>query len=399
MAAKLSRNVKALGWVSFLCDVQSETILPLLPLFITQVLGLNRAYLGLIEGIADSASSLLKVVSGWYSDKVRRRKRPTAAGYILSTLSKPLLAFSTAGGHVLGIRLADRVGKGIRTAPRDALIAESASTGTLGRAFGFHRMMDTFGAVVGTLIAYMALNFLSGGMGHRMRLAFLLSAVFGVAAVAVLFIFVREAAPPRPAVEEAGDAPISGKRRGRLAAFVSVNTLFYLGMFSYAFFLLRAQSLGLAVGTIPLIYLLYNVVYALASLPMGRLADSLGTKPVILLAYASYAILCFGFAFASAAWHAWALFCLYGIHSATVNPASRALVAGLSEARTRATALGVYHTSVGLTALPASLIAGVLWDKYGAPAPFLLAGLIALIASAAMLGLPLGKKEAGSSKE
>ena len=397
MAARLSRNVKALGWVSFLCDVQSETILPLLPLFITHVLGLNRAYLGLIEGIADSASSLLKVVSGWYSDKIRLRKRPTAAGYILSTLSKPLLAFSTAGGHVLGIRLADRVGKGIRTAPRDALIAESASTGTLGRAFGFHRMMDTFGAVVGTLIAYMALNFLSGGMGYRMRLAFLLSAVFGVAAVAVLFIFVREVAPPSPAVEKVGDPPISGKRRGRLAAFVSVNTLFYLGMFSYAFFLLRAQSLGLAVGTIPLIYLLYNVVYALASFPMGRLADSIGAKPVILLAYASYAILCFGFAFASAAWHAWALFCLYGIHSATVNPASRALVAGLSEARTRATALGVYHASVGLAALPASLIAGVLWDKYGAPAPFLLAGLLALIASAAMLALPLGKKEAGSS--
>jgi len=168
--------------------------------------------------------------------------------------------------------------------------------------------------------------------------------------------------------------------------------LFYLGMFSYAFFLLRAQSLGLAATSIPLIYLLYNVVYASVSLPMGRLADSIGPKPVILLAYSSYAALCFGFVFASTAWQAWALFCLYGIHSATVNPASRALVAGLSEIRSRGTALGAYHTSVGLAALPASLVAGILWDKYGAQAPFLLAGLLALIASAVMLALRLERE-------
>jgi len=372
VAAKLNRNVKALGWVSFLCDVQSEAILPLLPLFITQVLGLNRAFLGLIEGVAESASSLLKVASGWYSDRIRRRKRITAAGYILSTVSKPLLALSMTGGHVLGIRLVDRIGKGIRTAPRDALIAESAEADTLGRAFGFHRMMDTFGAVVGTLIAYGALNFL---------------------AVAVILVFVREPARQTRSEEADTSTPYSNGGRGRLAAFIGVNTLFYLGMFSYAFFLLRAQSLGLAATSIPLIYLLYNVVYASVSLPMGRLADSIGPKPVILLAYSSYAALCFGFVFASAAWQAWALFCLYGIHSATVNPASRALVAGLSEMRSRGTALGAYHTSIGIAALPASLVAGILWDKYGAQAPFHLAGLLALIASAVMLTLPLGRKE------
>jgi len=393
VAAKLNRNVKALGWVSFLCDVQSEAILPLLPLFITQVLGLNRAFLGLIEGVAESASSLLKVASGWYSDRIRRRKRITAAGYILSTVSKPLLALSMTGGHVLGIRLVDRIGKGIRTAPRDALIAESAEADTLGRAFGFHRMMDTFGAVVGTLIAYGALNFLSGEQGYRMRAAFLASAVFGVGAVAVILVFVREPARQTRSEEADTSTPYSTGGRGRLAAFIGVNTVFYLGMFSYAFFLLRAQSLGLAATSIPLIYLLYNVVYASVSLPMGRLADSIGPKPVILLAYSSYAALCFGFVFASTAWQAWALFCLYGIHSATVNPASRALVAGLSEIRSRGTALGAYHTSIGLAALPASLAAGILWDKYGAQAPFLLAGLLALIAFAAMLALPLGRKE------
>lgn len=397
MPRKLSRNVKALGWVSFLCDVQSETILPLLPLFITQSLGLNRTFLGLIEGVAESTSSLLKVASGWYSDKIRRRKRPTAAGYILSTISKPLLAFSTAGAHVLGIRFADRVGKGIRTAPRDALIVESASMRTLGRAFGFHRMMDTFGAVVGTLIAYAALNFLRGSEEHRMRTAFLLSAVFGAAAVAVLLAFVRETAPPEHGIEEESDGPRPKGRRGRLALFICVNTLFYLGMFSYAFFLLRARSLGLAAANIPLIYLLYNVIYALVSFQMGKLADLVGPKPVILLAYSSYAAVCSGFAFASTAWHAWALFCLYGLHSATVNPASRALVASLSETRSRGTALGVYHTSVGLAALPASLIAGVLWDRYGAHVPFLIAGVLAVIASAAMLPLRLERDLPASS--
>jgi MFS family permease len=395
VAVKLNRNVKALGWVSFLTDVHSEAILPLLPLFITQVLGLNRAFLGLIEGVADSAASLLKVASGWYSDKVSHRKRPVAAGYILSAAVKPLLAFSGAGAHVLGIRLLDRAGKGIRTAPRDALIADSVSPISLGRAFGFHRMMDTFGAVVGTLLAYIMLNTLGGSEGHRIRVIFLLSTVFGVMAVAVLLAFVREPEPAAHVAFSETDISRHGARRRRLAAFVGVNTVFYLGMFSYAFFLLRAQSLGVGATTVPLIYLFYNVVYALASLPMGRLSDSIGRKPVILLAYFSYAVLCLGFAFAWRTWQAWALFALYGIHSATANPASRALVAGLSEARSRATALGIYNTSVGLAVLPASLIAGILWDRYGAAVPFLVAGLLALLASAAMLSLSLDDREDG----
>lgn len=393
MADRLSRNVKALGWVSFLTDIHSEAILPLLPLFITQVLGLNRAFLGLIEGVANSAASLLKVASGWYSDRIRRRKSPTVTGYMLSTAVKPLLAFSTAGTHVLGIRFLERVGKGIRTAPRDALIADSTPINSLGRSFGFHRMMDTLGAVMGTLLAYILLNTLSGSEGYRIRTIFLVSTIFGVAAVAVLLMYVREpAAPVRSASAEAS-IPHTDPGHRQLAVFLGINTLFHLAMFSYAFFLLRAQSLGVTTMTIPLIYLFYNIIYALTSLPMGRLSDSIGRKPVILLAYSSYAVLCLGFAFASHAWQAWALFGLYGIHSATVNPASRALVAGLSRAHTRGTMLGMYHTSVGLAALPASLVAGVLWDKYGAPVPFLTAGLLALAASIAMLALPLGKKE------
>ncbi|RJP64715.1 MAG: MFS transporter [Candidatus Abyssobacteria bacterium SURF_17] len=386
--SKLSSNVRALGWVSLLSDVHSETILPLLPLFVTQVLGLNKSFLGLIEGVADSTASLLKVVSGWYSDRIRHRKKPTAAGYILSTVTKPLLALSATGFHVLAIRFVDRVGKGIRTAPRDALIADSASTGSLGRAYGFHRMMDTLGAVAGTLLAYVMFRMLGGSEGDRMRIIFLIATVFGIAAVVILLTRVRE--PEQPiTVDIETDDPGSDSRQKRLAAFVGVNAIFHLGMFSYAFFLLRAQSIGLHSTNIPLIYLLYNIVYAVTSLPLGRLSDAIGRKPLILLAYCSYAVLCLGLAFAAHVWQAWLLFALYGIHSATVNTASRALVAQLSEVRSRATALGIYHTSVGIAVLPASLIAGVLWDRYGARAPFLFAGILALLASAAMASLSL----------
>jgi MFS family permease len=285
------------------------------------------------------------------------------------------------------------VGKGIRTAPRDALIADSTSAHSFGRAFGFHRMMDTLGAVVGTLLAYTALNVLTGSEGYRIRAVFLFSTVFGVAAVAVLLMFVREPAKKLHSADSDDQNLGPAAQPKRLAIFLVVNTIFYLGMFSYAFFLLRAKSLGFTTVNIPLIYLFYNIIYALTSLPMGRLSDSVGRKPVILMAYSSYAMLCFGFAFASSEWHAWALFGLYGLHSATVNPASRALVAGLSETSSRGTALGIYHTSVGLAALPASLVAGILWDSYGAPTPFLTAGLLALIASLAMLGLSLDRTD------
>jgi MFS family permease len=392
VAPKLSRNVKALGWVSFLNDVHSETILPLLPFFMTQVLGLNRTFLGLIEGIVEGTASFLQVFAGWYSDKTRSRKKPTAIGYIISALSKPMLAFSTAGYQVLGIRFANKVGKGIRMAPRDALIAESATPGTWGRAFGFNRMMDTLGAVVGTLIAYAAISFLGGTEGYRMRAAFLASTVFGVAAVVVVLVFVRETESFQQHNVEKSDPLPSSTSRVRLALFIGVNSLFYLGMFSYAFFLLRAQGLGLDTKSIPLIYLLYNIIYALVALPIGRLADRIGIKPVILLAYSTYAIVCFGFAFSTYPWHAWALFCLYGIHSATIHPASRALVAGLAEAGSRGAVLGIYHTSVGLAVLPASLVAGLLWDSYGARVPFLLAGLLAITATIAMIPLRLEGK-------
>jgi MFS family permease len=389
-ALQISRNVKALGWVSFLTDVHSESILPLLPLFITQVLGLNQTFLGLIEGIAESTASFLKVFSGWYSDRVRRRKAPTAAGYLLSTVVKPFLAVSRTGGAVLFIRFIDRVGKGIRTAPRDALIADSSSSLILGRAYGFHRMMDTLGAVGGTIFCYLLFRGLRGDDGSRMRTIFLLSTIFGVAAFVVLLLFVRERRQSPASSPSQSSLFQFPPLHGRLLMFIGINVIFYLGMFSYAFFLLRARSLGITTKQIPLIYLLYNIVYALVALPVGSLSDRIGRKPIILASYFLYAALCIWAAFAAHWWEAWLLFCIYGIHSATVNPASRALVAELSRMEARGTALGIYHASVGIAALPASLAAGILWDRFTPGTPFLVAGILAL--SAFFLVLPLSLK-------
>lgn len=382
----LARNVKMLGWVSFFTDIHSESILPLLPLFVTQVLGLSAAFLGLIEGIADSTASFLQIFSGWYSDRVKRRKGVTVSGYLVSTLAKPILAFSRSGILVLAVRFSDRLGKGIRTAPRDALIADSTDGIGMGRAFGFHRMMDTLGAVGGTLFAYVLLNSLSGDEGRKMRTIFFVSTIFGVMAVAILIARVRERKS-----SERKDIRLNrvSVRRypKRLLAFLGINTLFYLGMFSYAFFLLRARSLGIRTAEIPLIYLMYNIVYAVVSMPFGSLSDRLGRKPLILLAYALYAILCFGIATATKSWEAWVLFVVYGVHSATVNPVSRALVSELSHYESRGTVLGLYHSSVGMAALPASLVAGIVWDKYGAPAPFFIAGALSVCALFLMLPL------------
>jgi MFS family permease len=388
-ALQISRNVKALGWVSFLTDVHSESILPLLPLFITQVLGLNQTFLGLIEGIAESTASFLKVFSGWYSDRMRRRKTSTAVGYLLSTAIKPFLAVSRTGGAVLFIRFTDRIGKGIRTAPRDALIADSTSSLILGRAFGFHRMMDTWGAVGGTLFCYLLFRGLPGDSGSRMRAIFLISTIFGVAAFVVLLLFVRE----RRHITALSQLHTSlfqlPPLHGRLLVFIGINVIFYLGMFSYAFFLLRARSLGITANQIPLVYLLYNIVYAVVALPVGGLSDRVGRKPIILASYFLYAALCIWAAFAAHWWEAWLLFAVYGIHSATVNPASRALVAELSRMETRGTALGIYHASAGIAALPASLAAGILWDQFTPGTPFLVAGILALCAFILMLPLSL----------
>jgi len=374
----LSRNVLVLGTVSFLTDVSSEMILPLLPIFLVSVLGASPALLGLIEGIADSTASMLKVLSGWYSDRMGKRKGFVTAGYSLSTFSKALYAFATSGVHVLLIRFADRVGKGIRTSPRDAIIADSAPHETRGRAFGLHRSMDTAGAILGPLFA-LALFPTLGFRG-----VFLLAALPASIAVLIILLFLRERASPGG---ERGLGITLGGLDARLKLFLGVSALFALGNFSYAFFVLRAHELGFSTSGVVSFYLLFNIVYAFAAMPAGALSDILGRKEMLVLGYLFFCTTCLGFAIASTLMPLLLLFALYGIFMAIYEPVQRAYVSDLSLAESRATALGAYHTAIGLAALPASVIAGLLWNSLGAQAAFLYGSAIALLSALLLVAL------------
>ncbi len=376
---KLPRNVKVCGVASFLTDVHSEIVLPLLPLFVTQALGLPAAFLGLIEGVADSTASLVKVGSGWLSDRMRRRKPLIVAGYTLSTIVKPLLAAAFTGWQVMAIRFGDRVGKGIRSAPRDATLADAVPEERRGHAFGFHRAMDTLGAVLGSAIAFVLMKETDGAY----RSIFLWAAVPGLLAVLTLALFLREV--PRVPHPPDGAPSAPGRPSPRLGWFLGVHGLFSLADFSYAIFLLRAESLGVAPALTPLIYLLYNLCYAALPVRAGRLSDRWGRVPVLIGGYALSALCCLGLALASAAWMAWALLALNGARMAVTSTIPRALVADLSSSARRGTDLGIYHLVVGLAALPASVVAGVLWDGLGPRAPFLWAAALSLVALMAIV--------------
>ena len=378
---KISRNVKVLGVVSFLTDGHSETILPLLPLFLANVLHVNMSVIGMIEGASDAITSVLQGLSGRISDLVGKRKGLVTAGYSLSTVSKFLLSFARTGGQVFGARFSDRCGKGIRTAPRDALIAESTAETARGIAFGFHRMMDTAGAVLGSAAAIVLMKLLH----NDMRKVFLWAAVPGFLAVFTNAVFVKEArSAQRPPV----GAPAG---RGRISAafmkFLIVNTLFSLGSFSYQFFILRSQSVGVSTTAVLALYLVYNAVYSATALPVGTLSDRFGRKWFLLAAYVSYALVCLFFGLAGKPWHAWVLFPLYGVHCAVVNPVSRAFVSDLARRDRMGTAMGVYNMTMGFAAIVASPVAGLLWDRFGAPVPFLYGAAVAALASVMLLVL------------
>ncbi len=372
--AGLSRNVVVLGIVSFFTDVHSETLRPLLPGFFRHVLRLDNTGIGLIEGVADATASLTKVVSGWWSDLAAARKPFVVAGYTLSAASKPLFAFIRSGLQGVGVGFADRLGKGLRTSPRDALIADSSVPERRGSAFGFHRTMDTSGAILGTILAFVLLN----AFAEDYRRVFLWATVPGVMAVLVLLAGAREV-PLATGVRRAllsleGYDP-------RFLLFLIAHTTFSLGNFTYAFFLLRSQELGVAESLAPIIYLVYNIVYALWAWPAGALSDRFPRRLLIVLAYGSYALTCLGLAAANQPLHAWLLFALWGIHSATVDPVVRAVASDLVERQRRGTGLGLFHTLIGVAALPASLVAGLLGDRVGPTAPFIFGAACAVAGS------------------
>jgi MFS family permease len=381
--ARLGRNVLALALVSFLTDVASDMAYPLLPVFLATVLGAGATAVGAIEGAAESTAALLKLASGWWSDRVDRRKPLVAAGYALASAVRPLIGLAQSAPQVLAIRLTDRIGKGIRGAPRDALIADSVEPSVRGRAFGFHRAADHAGAVVGPLLAFALLE----GLGLELRTLFLLTAVPGALAVLAVLAGVREQ-PRRAPGPEAGAAqrrPARPDLRAPLGrrfwAFLGILFVFTLGNSTDAFLLLRAADLGVPAALVPVLWALLHVVKSLSSTPGGALSDRLGRKPLLVAGWLLYAAVYFALGVADEAWHAWALFAVYGVYFGLTEGVEKALVADLVAAERRGAAFGWYNLALGLGALPAAILFGALWDRLGAVVAFSFGAAMALLAA------------------
>ena len=378
---RLGRNVIALGVVSFLTDVSSEMIYPLLPVFLTAVLGADAAFVGAIEGAAETTAALLKLASGWWSDRVRRRKPLVVIGYGIASIARPLVAIAQSAAQVLLIRVSDRVGKGIRNSPRDALIAESVDPSIRGRAFGFHRAMDNAGGVLGPLIAFAVLTWHFA----ELRTVFWLAAIPAVLSLLVLIAFVRDvprAAPP--AGSDSKGLDLTRPMGARFWQVLGVIFLFTLGNSTDAFLLLRANQLGVPVALAPILWAALHVVKTASNIPGGALSDRIGRRPTLIAGWLLYAAVYLGFARASTAWQAWALFAAYGVFFGLTEGSERALVADLVPPDRRGTAFGWYNLAIGLGALPASIMFGFVWDRAGAPTAFLIGASLALAAAIGM---------------
>jgi MFS family permease len=376
-------NVIITGIASMLTDISSEMVYPPIPLYLA-ALGAPPAVLGVIEGFAESTASLLKVFSGRFSDKLRRRKPVAIAGYAGSTIGKVLLYVSQGWGLVFAGRMVDRFGKGIRVAPRDALIADSTPEGRRGKAFGLHRAMDTLGAAAGVAIAIWLVSTLGRNLAPRdYQRIFLFSLIPAALGVAALF-FIRE----RRRETAARELPrLSWKcLPAKLKWFLFVVTLFALGNSSNQFLLLRAKNLGMSVLAVLAAYLLYNAVYGVLSYPFGHLSDRIGRKRLLVAGYAFYGLVYVGFALTHKPELVWALFALYGVYSALNEGLEKALVADIAPQDQCGTFIGLHSTLTGIGLLPASLLAGGLWSLLGPSAPFWFGGALGLLAA---LGLAI----------
>jgi MFS family permease len=380
----IPRNVVILGLVSFFNDVASEMIYPLVPIFLTSVLGAPVSIVGLIEGIAESIASILKVVFGWLSDKLRKRKPFIVAGYSLSTVSKIIFGLAYSWPFVLLARFIDRFGKGTRTSARDALIAESSEASVRGKTFGFHRALDTLGAVVGPLLALVAIK----ALDNNIRLIFFLSFIPAFIGVLLLFFFVKEKGRKQ---KNSSDFQFHWRDIDpSFKVFLLISFIFALGNSSNAFLILRAQNLGLSVTMVILVYVHYNFVYAIFSIPAGIISDKIGPKKLLLAGFLLFALIYLFFGLITKSLFLWLLFPFYGIYMALTEGVSKAYISNLVPQEKIGTAFGIYQTTIGLCAFFASWIAGMLWSYVGISSPFIFGSMMAILA--ALLFIVLGKK-------
>lgn len=370
---QITRNIILLGTISFFTDVQSEIILPLLPLFLSDVLHTSSTYIGLIEGIAEATANIVKGFSGWLSDRIGKRKILVISGYSFSFISKSTLVVVTRGFHVLLLRFTDRIGKGIRTSPRDALIADSSSEKSYGRSFGIHRAMDTLGAVVGSSLAGILMAVFSGSI----KMVFLVAVLPGAIAVLLTF-FIKEVKPLtiQKGANSKNNSSLSVNNNKTIIVFTGLG-LFYLSYMSYAFYILKLKELGFTNTLIPVIYLVYNIVYTLLSIPAGKLSDTIGRNKTLTIGIVSHIILCAGFAIADAPIYGWLLFVLYGFVSSVIETVPKAFISDITGYGVRGGMFGWYNMVIGFCGLASNLIAGLLWDRVGSAATFITSGFFA----------------------
>lgn len=378
---RLGRNVYALAAVSFFTDVSSEMIYPLLPVFLTTVLGASAGFIGAIEGAAESTAALLKLASGWWSDRMSRRKPLVVAGYTIASVVRPLVAVATSATQVLMIRVSDRVGKGLRNAARDALIADSVDPSVRGRAFGLRSAADNAGALLGPLIAFALIR----AWGLSLRTIFWLSAIPGAMAVIVAIVGVRETAKRSVVAKK---AELRAGMGSRFWAFLVVMLIFTLGNSTDAFLLLRAKQLGVPIALAPILWALLNGVKSISNIPGGALSDRIGRRPALVAGWVVYAAIYLLFARATQAWHAWALFAAYGVYFGLTEGAELALIADVAPSLRRGVAYGWYYLAIGIGALPASIGFGILWDRFGSATAFGVGAGLALVAAVGLLVMP-----------
>ncbi len=388
----ITRNIFIMGMVSLFTDLSSQMVFPLIPLFLTSVLGCGAYAVGIVEGAAETTASLIKVVSGYWSDKINKRKPFILYGYSMSSLIKPLFALANIWTFVLFLRVIERIGKGIRTAPRDALVAESCDESVWGKAYGFHRAADGIGSTLGAVLALLLLPM----WGYRN--IFLFALVPGIISVFIVLFIQEKNALAKQEKKEVSVKLNLKELPVNLRYFIIVSSLFALGHFGYAFLLLRAKNIGLADNTAILLYVVFYIVYSICAIPLGIVSDKVGRKAVLMAGYVLFGTTSLGLLATSSLYGILLFFIIYGICYAMIDGAQRAFVVDLAPQHLKGTALGIFHTAIGLVALPGGYIAGLLWDQVSPEATFGYGLILAIISAVLLVFVRKGAKDALEKK-
>ena len=375
----ITRNIFIMSMVSLFTDLSSQMVFPLIPLFLTTVLGCGAYAVGIVEGAAETTASLLKVLSGYWSDKIGKRKPFILFGYSMSSITKPLFAIANIWTFVLFLRVIERIGKGIRTAPRDALIAESCDESVRGKVYGIHRAADGIGSTLGAVLALLLLPI----WGYRN--IFLFALVPGIISVFIIFFIQEKNAPAKQETKKVSVKLSLKELPANLRFFIIVSSVFALGHFGYAFLLLRAKNIGLADNTAILLYVVFYIVYSICVIPLGIVSDKVGRKAVLMAGYVLFGITSLGLLVASGFYGISLFFIIYGISYAMIDGTQRAFVVDLAPQHLKGTALGIFHTAIGLVALPGGYIAGLLWDKVSPEATFGYGFILAIVSAVSLI--------------